>query len=193
MRLVAAVTLAAAALLAAACGGQSAEQHAKERFGAYVQAEQARGRAEDDLRRVFGELARSAGKRDQAGVRAAVGRGKHALSEIDASLEIEIGSAEALAAYEPTRDDGRKLADALRRTRAGTKLVDRQLSIASRDPFLDTTANEREVGRLSSQITTTSVAAAFARRRAQRAIALALGVEPPLDVMYDVPQQSPSP
>jgi hypothetical protein len=126
-------------------------------------------------------------------VRAAVGRGKHALSEIDASLEIEIGSAEALAAYEPTRDDGRKLADALRRTRAGTKLVDRQLSIASRDPFLDTTANEREVGRLSSQITTTSVAAAFARRRAQRAIALALGVEPPLDVMYDVPQQSPSP
>jgi len=186
MRLAAAL-LGAAALLAG-CGGSTAEERAKDSFGVYREAQGTRTGAENVLGGVFHDISAAAGARDRAGVMAAVTRGKQALANIYSSLKVEIGAAEALAAYEPTRTDGVRLRGALRRSRAGARLVDRQLEIAARDPFLDAGVNAREVSRLSSESTRVSVPAEFTRRRAVRAIALTLGVEPPIDVIFDGPQ-----
>jgi hypothetical protein len=188
---VATALLATIALLSA-CGGSKAEERAKDSFGVYREAEATRAGAESALDRVFRDISGAAGVRDRAGVMAAVGRGEQALADIYASLELEIGAAEALARYGPTRRDGGRLRDALRRSRDGAKLVDRQLEIASRDPFLDLDVNAREVSRLSSKSIRVSAPAAFARRRAVRAIALTLGVEPPVDVIFDAPQTNPA-
>jgi hypothetical protein len=185
MRLAAAAILAVAAILAGACGASSSEQRARDHFGGYREAQEARTEAESALRQVFQDIARAAGERDRAGVLAAAVRGKEALATIYASLAEEIAAADRLAGYGPTLEDGRRLRAALRQTRAGTKLVGRQLDIASRDPFLDVGAHEREISRLSFESRRISVPAALARRRAVRALATTLGVEPPLDVMFD--------
>jgi len=189
MRLVAA--LLGAAALFAGCGGSTGEDRAKDSFGVYREAEAGRTEAESALGSVFHDISSAAGAGDRAGVMAAVGRGKQALATIYTSFDVEIDAAEGLAAYEPTREDGGRLRDALRRSRDGARLVDRQLEIASRDPFLDLDVNAREVSRLSSESTRVSVPAALARRRAVRAIALTLGVDPPVDVMFDAPQTNP--
>jgi hypothetical protein len=187
MRLAAAV-LAAVTLLAACAGSKGEEERAKDSFGVYREAEATRAIAEGALGHVFRDISNAANAHDRAGVLAAVGRGKEALATIDSSLAIEIGAAEELARYEPTRKDGGRLRDALRRSRDSARFVDRQLEIASRDPFLEVDVNGREVSRLSSASVRVSVPAAFARRRAVRAIALTLGVEPPVDVIFDGPK-----
>jgi hypothetical protein len=186
----AAAALLAAVGLLAACGGSTPEERAKENFGVYRKAEAARADAERALDRVFRDISSAARVNDRAGVLAAVGRGKEALATIYSALEVEIGAAKALARFEPTGKDGGRLRDALRRSRDGARLVDRQLEIASRDPFLDLDVNAREVSRLSSASVRVSVPAAFARRRAVRAIALTLGVEPPVDVIFDGPKST---
>jgi hypothetical protein len=187
----AAVLLAAAALVAG-CGGSTPEgqDRAKASFGAYRKAEDQRKDAESALNRAFRELSTAANARDRAGAMAAVAQGKSALATIDAMLATEIGAADALTGYEPTRTHGRRLRDALRQTRASARLIDRQLEIASRDPFLDDAANLAEIRRLSSESVKVSAPAAFARRRAVRAIALKLGVEPPFDLLFDSPKRT---
>jgi len=192
MRSLAATVLAVLAALAGACGGTNAEEQARQSFGDYQRAEVTRGEAENALGRVFREISRAAGERDQAGVLAAVADGKEALATIYESLALEVAAAQALEGYQPTRVQGRRLREALHQSRAGARLVDSQLEIASRDPFLDAAENAREISRLSTESTRVSVPAAFARRRAVRAIALELGVEPPLDVMFDAPQTNPN-
>lgn len=191
MRALAAIALAVLATLAAACAGTSAEEQARASFGDYEQAEATRSEAEDALGRVFRDISRAAGGRDRAGVLVAVGDGKEALATIYEALALEIAAAEALEGYEPTRVLGHRLREALRRSRAGARLVESQLEIASRDPFLDAAENAREISRLSTESTRVSVPAAFARRRAVRAIALELGVEPPFDIMFDAPRTNP--
>jgi len=184
----AAMLLAAGALLAACGGSTSADaERAKANFGVYRKAQAQRADAEGQLNRAFRDISSAAGAADRAGVMAAVVHGKEALARIYSTLAVEIEAADALARYEPTRQHGRRLRNALRLSRAGAKLVDRQLAIASRDPFLDMDANLREIRRLSSESVNVSVPAALTRRRAVRAIALKLGVEPPVDVLFDVP------
>jgi hypothetical protein len=189
--LLAALLLTATAVLAA-CGGSSSgeEEHAKASFGVYRNAEAQRKDAEGALNHAFRDLSSAAGVRDRAGAMAAVGRGEDALQTIYSALAVEVEAADALAHYGPTRQHGGRLRDALRRTRAGAELVDRQLAIASRDPFLDFAANVQQVHRLSSELLRVAVPAALARRRAVRAIALKLGVEPPVDVLFDLPHRT---
>jgi hypothetical protein len=178
--------LAAAALVVAACGaGAGPEEQARESFGEYRDAHAVRGAAELELREVFGDIAMAAGDRDEESIVAAVSRGRDALATIDRSLERELAAAKLLAAYEPTSAEGRKLVDALEQSRVGVGLIARQLDIAVRDPFLDVEANADEIRRLSAESTRISVPAAFARRRAAHAIALALGVKAPDDPMFD--------
>jgi len=183
-----AAALVAAVGLLAACGGSTSDERAKDDFGVYRRAEVTRAGAEGVLDRVFRDISSAARAHDRAGVLAAVGRGKQALATIYSALEVEIDAAGGLASYEPTGRHGVRLRDALRRSRDGARLVDRQLEIASRDPFLDGAVNAREISRLSSESVRVSVPAAFARRRAVRAIALTLGVEPPVDVIFDGPK-----
>jgi hypothetical protein len=189
----AALLLAVAALLAACGGSGSAEKEdAKANFRVYGRAESQRDEAEAALNRAFREISSAARVHDRAGVMAAVGRGEEAVSTIDTALAVQIEAATALAGYGPTQEHGGRLRDALRRTKTGTELIDRQLAIARRDPFLDDDANLREIQRLSSESVGVAVPAALARRRAVRAIAEQLGVEPPLDVMFDLPQKTTS-
>ena len=180
--------LLAAVALVSACGGSSSadEERAKASFGVYRKAEERRDEAETALNRAFREISSAAGARDRAGVMAAVGHGEDAVETIYSTLALEIEAANALADYGPTGEHGNRLRNALRRSRTGAELVDRQLAIARRDPFLDDEANLREIRRLSSESVKVGVPAALARRRAVRAIALKLGVEPPVDVMFDL-------
>ena len=148
----AAVLLAVAALLAA-CGGSSSpgDEDAKANFRVYGKAETQRDAAEAELNKAFREISSAAQAHDRAGVMAAVGRGEDAVSTIDTALAVQIEAATALAGYAPIREHGGRLRDALEDTKAGTDLVDQQLAIARRDPFLDDAANLREVQRLSSE------------------------------------------
>lgn len=174
-----------AVLALAGCGGDSAGERARAQFEEYASADGERRDAELELNRAFRALSSAAGERDQAGVVAAVAQGRDAIAAIDRALDTELEAARGLAAYEPTSSDGQTLAEALGKMRGGVRLIERQLEIALLDPFLDADENETEVGRLSTQVTEVSVGAAFDRRRAARAIALALGVEPPFDSMFD--------
>ena len=191
MRSAAAVLLAAAAFVAG-CGGSSSadEDRAKANFGVYRKAEDRRQEAESALNRAFRDISTAARARDRASATAAVDRGKDAVSSIYATLAVELEAADALAGYERTHEQGARLRQALGRTRAGVDAIDRQLDIARVDPFLDVPANVEDIRRLSSQSVKVSAPAAFARRRAVRAIALELGVEPPVDVLFDLPQRT---
>ena len=192
MRRGAAGILVTVAVLGAACGGTSAEEQARGHFGEYREAEEARSDAEQALGKVFRDIARAAGERDRTGVLAAAGRGEQALATIERSLAVEIAAAQSLEGYEPTRVDAHRLAEALRGTRAGARIVGDQLEIAARDPFLDVAENAAAIRRLAADSRRVSVPAAFARRRAVRAIAIPLAVEPPVDVIFDAPQTSPT-
>ena len=187
----AAVLLAAAALLAA-CGGSSSEgeEQAKSNFGIYRQAEEQRNDAESVLNQAFRDISKAANAGDRVSAMAAVSRGQEAMSTIYSTLAVEIEAAGEIAGYEPTREHGERLRRALRGIREGASLIDRQLDIAQRDPFLDDAANLEEIRRLSSQSVKVSAPAAFERRRAVRAIALKLGVEPPFDVLFDSPKKT---
>lgn len=187
-----AATVVAPIALLAACGGSSSadEERARANFRVYAKAEAQRDDAEATLNRAFREISSSAGARDRAGVMAAVDRGEDAVQTIYSALAVQLEAAEALAGYGPTRAHGERLRDTLRRSRTGAELVSQQLAIARRDPFLDGDANLREIRRLSSESVRVSIPAALARRRAVRAIALKLGVEPPADVMLDIPPRT---
>jgi hypothetical protein len=190
-----AAALLAAAVLLAACGGSSpeGEDRAKTSFGIYRKAEDQRKDAESALNRAFRDISTAANARDRVSAIAAVDRGEEAVSTIYSTLAVEVEAADAIADYGPTRDHGERLSTALHRTREGASLIDRQLDIARRDPFLDDAANLQEIRRLSSESVKVSAPAAFARRRAVRAIALKLGVEPPFDVLFDSPRRTTTP
>lgn len=183
----AAAAAAALSLGMPACGGGDPQERARGHFEDYRVAEQERSEAEGELRRAFGEITRGAGDRDRLGVSAAAERGRHTASRIRELLGAQIEAAAAIAAYAPAAEQARALEAALRRSRVGLEAVEEQLAIALRDPFLDEPANERQVSRLSARSLDHSVPAAFARRHAARALALALDVEPPFDVMFDFP------
>jgi len=185
----AALVLAAAALVAGCGGGSSADQNnAKANFRIYAKAEGHRDDAETALNRAFREISSAAGARDRARAMAAVDRGEEAVQTIYSTLAVEIEAANALAGYDAIQGHSAHLRGALQRTRTGTELIQQQLAIARRDPFLDDDGNLNEIGRLSSESVKVAAPAALARRRAVRAIALELGVEPPVDVMFDLPR-----
>ncbi len=183
----AAAAVAALALGAPACGGGDPQERARAHYEDYRVAERERSEAEAELRKSFGEIARGAAARDRVGVSAAAEHGRRTASQIRTLLDAEIEAAVAIAAYEPAAEHARALEAALRRSGAGLEAIEEQLAIALRDPFLDEPGNERRVSELSARSLDHSVPAAFARRRAARAVALALDVEPPFDVMFDFP------
>jgi hypothetical protein len=179
----AAAAVAVLAVAASACGGSSAERPIGH-FGDYRVAQEERGRAERALNQAFRELTQGT---DRVSVVAAAERGRTSVARIRRLLDREIEAATAIAAYEPAREHARALAKALRRSGEGLRPLEELLAIAIRDPFLDQPANANRVSRLSAETVRLSVSAAFARRRAAHAVALSLGVEPPVDVMFDFP------
>lgn len=180
-------TLFAAAVVVAGCGGTDGEDRAKSDFRAYAAAELERSEAEGTLNRAFRDISKAARNRDRVGVVAAAERGQAAAVEIHGFLVTELEAAGRLIDYAPTSADARDLDRALRQSRQGLRVIEEELVIATRDPFLDDRDNGREISRLARQSLRLSVPAGFSRRRATRTIALTLGVPPPFDTAFDLP------
>ena len=178
MRRTALLVLALAALLVAACGGGS---DGAALYRDYRSAEDARDEAEERLREAFADIAAAAGERDRLSTLAAVDRGAKAIGEIDDLLAAEIATAGELAEIDSLAREANRLEHGLKVSRRGLQLFSRELDIARLDPFLEEKANSREVTRLSRGGARRAADGELAVRRADRALALELGIEPRLD------------
>jgi hypothetical protein len=172
--LVALVALAAA--LVTACGGTDQDSQGRSLYHAYRAAEDSRTDTEEELRLVFADISRAAANEDRDAVLAAANRGKDAAAEIDRLLASELEAANGLAGIEPVGADAKRLAQGIELTRQGLDLEAEELDVALQDPFLATRADE--VKELARRSTSLAIRGELAVRRADRAIALALGIQP---------------
>jgi hypothetical protein len=173
------------ASLAAACGNSGHEEHARSLYNAYRTAEDARTDAEEDLRLAFADISSAASKLDRAGVIAAAQRGEGTIQQIDDLIAAELEAADGLAEIESTSAHAKQLSEGLQLSRDSLALVAKELDIAIDDPFLDT--RKKELDRLAKQSADLAVKGELEIRRADRALALALGLEPRLDQMFTTP------
>ena len=171
--------------LAAACGSADHEEHARSLYNAYRAAEDARTDAEEDLRLAFADISSAASKLDRAGVIGAAQRGQDAVRRIDDLIAAELEAADGLAEIESTSAHAKQLSEGLELSRDSLALVSKELEIALDDPFLDT--RKKELDRLARQSADLAVQGELEVRRADRALALALGLEPRLDQMFTTP------
>jgi hypothetical protein len=171
--------LVAIVALVSACGDGGGDSHAEHLYNAYRTAEDQRTEAESRLRQAFSDISLAASQEDRAGVLAAANRGRDAAAEIDRLLSAELEAANGLSRIETVAADGKRLAQGIELTRHGLDLEAKELEIALEDPFLATRADE--VRKLARQSTNLAVRGELAIRRADRAIAIALGLEPRAD------------
>jgi hypothetical protein len=168
-----------AGLLASACGSSGHEEHARSLYNAYRSAEDSRTDAEEELRLAFADISAAAQKLDREGVLAGAKRGQDAVEKIDDLIAAELEAADGLAEIESVAPHAQKLSEGLQLSRQSLALVAKELEIALDDPFLDT--RKKEVDDLAKQSTDLAVKGELAIRRADRELALALGLEPRLD------------
>jgi hypothetical protein len=169
-------------LVATACGSTDHQAHARSLYDAYRTAEDSRTDAEEDLRVAFADISSAAQKLDRAGVIAAAERGQGAVEKIDDLLAAELEAAAGLAEIESTSTQAKQLSEGLQLSRDSLALVAKELEIALDDPFLDT--RKKELDDLAKQSADLAVKGELAVRRADRALAVALGLEPRLDQMF---------
>ena len=178
----AALCVLLAGLFASACGGSGHEDHARSLYDAYRTAEDARTDAEEELRLAFADISSAAQKLDRAAVIAAAQRGQDAVEKIDDLIGAEIEAAQGLAEIESTAPPAKQLAEGLQLSRDSLALVAQELEIALDDPFLDT--RKKELDDLAKESADLAVKGELQIRRADRALAEALGLEPRLDQMF---------
>jgi hypothetical protein len=184
MRIAAAAAIAALAglLITGACGGDGdGDEGGRELYRAYRAAEDARHEHEGELTQAFRDIAVAAERKDREAALAAVASGEDAAEEIDAVLARELESAGAMREREELSSDAQRLEQGLLKSREALGLIGRQLAIAGRDPFLERRRNAREVRSLAGRAADLSVEGELLVRRADRALARALGVEPRSD------------
>jgi hypothetical protein len=169
------------ALVGAGCGTGDGNERARDLYGAYRSAEDQRDGAEARLRRAFGDIAAAAEIRDRDSSLAAVERGRAAVADIDRLLGRELEAALGLEAFEDVSREATRLGQGIRTTRASLRLFSRELDIAALDPFLGDKANVDEIRRLARRAANLAVTGELEIRRAERAIAVALGLEPRVD------------
>jgi hypothetical protein len=178
----AAVATLACGLLATACGSTDHEAHARSLYNAYRTAEDARTDAEDELRLAFRDISNAAQAQDRDAVLEAAQRGQDAVEQIDDLVGAEIEAAQGLSEIDSVSANGRQLSDGLRLTRSSLALIAKELTIALDDPFLET--RKKEIDDLATESADLAVKGELAIRRADRALALALGLKPRLDQMF---------
>jgi hypothetical protein len=174
-----AVALVPAGLVASACGGSGHEEHARSLYNAYRSAEDSRTDAEEELRLAFADISAAAQKLDREEVLAAAKRGQDAVEKIDDLITAELEAADGLAEIESVAAQAQKLSEGLQLSRNSLALVAKELEIALDDPFLDT--RKKEVDDLAKESADLAVKGELAIRRADRELALALGLEPRID------------
>ena len=164
-----------------ACGG-GGNTEGQDLYNAYRTAEDQRDQAESRLRQAFADISTAAQAEDRAAVLAAARRGQEAAADIDRLLATELEAARGLAVIEKVSADAKRLTEGLQQSRDSLALVMKELEIALDDPFLAHRA--KEVNDLAKESTDVAVKGELAVRRADRAITLALGLEPRLDQLF---------
>jgi hypothetical protein len=174
-----AVALLPAGLAASACGSSGHEEHARSLYNAYRSAEDSRTDAEEELRLAFADISAAAQKLDREGVLSAARRGQDAVEKIDDLITAELEAADGLAEIESVAAHAQKLSEGLQLSRNSLALVAKELEIALDDPFLDT--RKKEVDDLAKESADLAIKGELAIRRADRELALALGLQPRID------------
>ena len=177
-----ALIVLACGLLAAACGGTDHEAHARSLYNAYRTAEDSRTDAEEQLRLAFRDIANAAQAQDRDAVLEAAQRGQDAVDQIDHLITAELEAAQGLEEIDSVSGHAKQLSDGLRLSRSSLALIGEELAIALDDPFLETRKNE--IDDLTKESADLAVKGELAIRRADRALALALGLKPRLDQMF---------
>ena len=175
-----------------ACAEDDRDSAALEAYGVYRATEDDRNAAEERLRVAFSEIAVADEDRERAAARRAAADGMAAVDEIDRLLIAELESARALTGSERLAPHARRLVGGLEKTREGLTLIRRQLVIAGRDPFLERPGNAREVTSLAVRAADLSVEGELLVRRADRALARELGVEPRSDPFLEEEERGTS-
>ncbi len=169
-------------LVAAACGSTDHQAHARSLYNAYRTAEDSRTDAEEKLRLAFRDISEAAQAQDREGVQNAAHRGQDAVDEVDALISAELEAAEGLADLEGLSTHAQQLSEGLRLSRSSLELIAKELEIALDDPFLET--RKKEVDDLAKESAKLAAKGELAVRRADRALAIALGLEPRPDQMF---------
>ena len=177
-----ALVVLACGLLAAACGSTDHEAHAQSLYNAYRTAEDSRTDAEEELRLAFSDIAGAAQAQDRDGVLEAAQRGQDAVDQINDLITAELEAAQGLEEIDSVSAQAKQLSNGLRLSRSSLALVGEELAIALDDPFLETRKNE--IDDLTKKSADLAVKGELAIRRADHALALALGLEPRLDEMF---------
>ena len=177
-----ALVVLACGLLAAACGSTDHEAHARSLYNAYRTAEDARTDAEEELRLAFRDISNAAQAQDRDAVLEAAQRGQDAVEQIDDLVAAELEAAQGLSEIDSVSAHGKQLSEGLRLTRSGLALIARELTIALDDPLLET--RKKEIDDLATESADLAGKGELAIRRADRALALALGLKPRLDQMF---------
>jgi hypothetical protein len=178
----AALATVACGFLATACGSTDHEAHARSLYNAYRTAEDSRTDAEEELRVAFRDISTAAQAQDREAVLAAAQRGQDAVEEIDDLIAAELEAAQGLAEIDSVSGHAKQLTGGLQVSRSSLALVAKELEIALDDPFLETRKNELDdVAKESADL---AVKGELAIRRADHALAIALGLEPRPDQMF---------
>ena len=177
-----ALVVLAGGLLAAACGSTDHEAHARSLYNAYRTAEDSRTDAEEQLRLAFRDIANAAQAQDRDAVLEAAQRGQDAVEQIDDLIAAELEAAQGLSEIDSVSAHGKQLSEGLRLTRSGLALTAKELTIALDDPFLET--RKKEIADLATESADLADKGELTIRRADRALALALGLEPRPDQMF---------
>lgn len=178
----AAIATLACGLVASACGSTDHEAHARSLYNAYRTAEDSRTDAEEELRLAFHDIANAAQTQDRDAVLEAAQRGQDAVDQINDLFTAELEAAQGLEEINSVSAHAKQLVDGLRLSRSSLALVGEELAIALDDPLLETRKNE--IDDLAKESAHLAVKGELAIRRADHALALALGLEPRLDQMF---------
>ena len=168
--------------MTSACGGTDHQAHARSLYNAYRTAEDSRTDAEEKLRLAFRDISEAAQAQNREGVQSAAQRGQDAVDEVDALLTAELEAAQGLAEIDGLSAHAKQLSDGLQLSRSSLALIAQELQIALDDPFLET--GKKEVDDLAEESARLAAKGELAVRRADRALALALGLEPRPDQMF---------
>jgi hypothetical protein len=177
-----ALVVLAYGLLAAACGSTDHEAHARSLYNAYRTAEDSRTDAEEELRLAFRDIANAAQAQDRDAVLEAAQRGQDAVDQINDLITAELEAAQGLQEIDSVSAHAKQLSDGLLLSRSSLALVGEELAIALDDPFLET--RKKEIDDLATESADLAVKGELAIRRADPALALALGLKPRLDQMF---------
>ncbi len=184
---IALVLVSFAVLAGATACGDDPPAPGVEAYNNYRELEDARNEAESQLRQSISDINEAAVAEDREAVRAAAEDGLDAVKAIDKALEAEIEAAQEMGEVAKIAGDANDLENGLMDSRKSLDYFTQMLNIALDDPFLEAEGNREKVGSLATEGTNLAVQGELAVRKADRAIAIALGLEPRQDQVLDNP------